>query len=181
MGLIWIVGAAAWGAAEASFFFFVPDILLTFAAIRFGFLPGLRLALTAAVSAALAGTALWLWAAHDAASARAAMLMVPAVGPDLLARAHRAVAAPGWPLALLWGAVTGVPYKLYAVEAGARVLPLYVFLPASLAARLARFTLTVALAGMARRLLPKRIALRLWAAGWTTLYLVYFGLRATAH
>ena len=180
MAIIRIIGAALWGAAEASFFFIVPDVLLTFATVRFGLKTGLRLAASAAVSAALAGTMLWLWSHHDPASARAAMLWVPAVGPDLLARAHREIGG-AWPLPLVIGALSGVPYKLYAVEAGARGIPLYLFLPMSVVARLLRFSLTVALTAAGGAIIKSRRAMTLaWALAWIAVYVVYFSLRAMA-
>jgi membrane protein YqaA with SNARE-associated domain len=145
----WIAAAALWGAAEASFFFLVPDILLTAAALRHGLKAGLLLSVCAAILAALSGVILWVWARHDPVQARAAMLHVPAVGPDLLARVHGEF-DKGWPLHLTLGAVSGVPYKLYAVEAGVRAVPLWLFVPVSFAARLMRFALTVTAAAAAR-------------------------------
>lgn len=179
----WIAAAALWGAAEASFFFLVPDILLTAAAVRHGLKAGLLLSVCAAVVAALSGAALWEWARHDPVLARAAMLRVPAVGPDLLARVHGEFDG-GWPLHLALGAISGVPYKLYAVEAGARGVPLWLFVPVSFAARLMRFVLTVtaaaaARAGLARLGRPYR-AMPVWAFAWTLVYAVYFTIRAGA-
>ena len=111
MGLIWIIAAAFWGVAEATLFFIVPDVLLTAAVIRFGFRRALLLAVVAAGSAALAGLAMWAWGQGDADAAHRVMLMVPAIGPDLLARAHDEMAS-GWVMHLFTGAVTGLPYKL---------------------------------------------------------------------
>jgi len=106
---------------------------------------------------------------------------VPAVGPDLLARVQREFDA-AWPLDLALGAIGGVPYKLYAVEAGARHVPLWLFLPVSFAARLARFVLTLLLAALGRALLLRlgkaQWMMVVWAVAWTLVYLVYFTLRA---
>ena len=178
--MIWIVAAIAWGAAEASFFFIVPDVLLTAAALRLGWRRDLILCLIAAGSAALTGAVLWLWAGHDPVAARSAMLHVPAVGPDLVARVHGEFES-GWPLHLLLGAMTGVPYKLYAVEAGSRHIPLLLFVPVSVIVRLFRFALTATLAAAAGSLLrrfnrPKLIK-PLWLAAWCLVYLVYFTQR----
>jgi membrane protein YqaA with SNARE-associated domain len=178
--MIWLLGAAAWGAAEASFFFLVPDILLTAAVVQRGLRSALLLSVTAAVFAALTGLAMYLWGAHDIAAAQAIMLEVPAVGPDLLARVRREFDG-AWPLHLLIGAVSGVPYKLYAVEAGSRHMPLWLFVPVSFAARLARFGLTVLLMALGRALLVRlgraEWAMAAWAIAWTLVYLIYFGLR----
>lgn len=181
MGLIWIIGAAFWGVAEAGFFFIVPDVLLTAAVIRFGFQRALLLAVVAAGFAALAGLAMWAWGHGDADAARRVMLMVPAIGPDLLARAHDEMAS-GWVMHLFTGAVTGLPYKLYAVEAGARGINPLLFVLVSFVARLPRFLLSMALAALGRealiRIKKPSWAYPLWALGWTALYAVYFTLRA---
>lgn len=178
--MMWLLGAVVWGVAEASFFFLVPDILLTAALVRRGLRTALLLSVAAAICAALTGIVLYFWGAHDIAAARAAMLKVPAVGPDLLARVHRDLGGI-WPLQLAAGAFSGVPYKLYAVEAGARQLPLWLFLPVSFAARLARFCVTVGLAALGRALLMRlgkpHWQMPAWAVAWTLVYLVYFTSR----
>jgi membrane protein YqaA with SNARE-associated domain len=179
--MIWLIGAAVWGMAEASFFFLVPDILLTAALLRRGLQTAVLLSVVAAICAALTGIGMYLWGAHDLAAAQAAMLKVPAVGPDLLARVHRELGG-AWPLHLVLGAVSGVPYKLYAVEAGARHVPLWLFVPVSFAARLARFVLTILLAMLGRVLLVRlgkvEWIMPVWAMAWMLVYLVYFTLRA---
>ena len=180
MGLIWIVAAALWGVAEATFFFIVPDVLLTAAVIKFGFRRTLPLALITAVFASLAGLAMWLWSHGDAAAARHAVLLVPAIGPDLLARAHDEMAG-NWVLNLFAGAMTGLPYKLYAVEAGARGIDPLLFVLISIPARLFRFLLTMGLAAIAQHGLSKlgksNWAYAVWGLGWFALYAIYFSLR----
>jgi len=180
MGVIWPIGAGLWGAGEATLFFIVPDVLLTAAVLRFGLRRALPFAVVAAGAAALAGLGMWLWGNHDAVAARDAMLMVPAIGPDLLARAHDEMAG-NWPLNLFLGAITGLPYKLYAVEAGALGVDPLLFVLVSFLARLPRFLLTMALAALAQKGLAKieKACWKfvLWAAGWFALYATYFVIR----
>jgi len=177
---MWLLGAVVWGVAEASFFFLVPDILLTAALVRRGLRMALLLSVVAAICAALTGIGMYFWGAQDIAAARAAMLKVLAVSPDLLARVHGEFDG-AWPLHLALGAISGVPYKLYAVEAGARQVPLWLFLPVSFAARLARFTATVGLTALGRALLLRlgkpHWMMPAWAVAWTLVYLVYFTQR----
>ena len=181
MGLIWIAAAALWGVAEATVFFIVPDVILTYAVVRFGFKAGVRLAVVAAASASLAGIGMWLWGRFDPATAQRVMLLVPAIGPDQLARTAHEMAG-FWPLNLILGAVTGVPYKLYAVAAGAQGTSLFWFVPASFVARLLRFLFSVCLTAVGVEILSriglKRSAYPVLTAGWVILYAVYFGLRA---
>lgn len=183
MGIAWIIAAGGWGVAEATFFFIVPDVLLTLATLRFGWRAGLKLSVVAAAYASLAGIAMWWWGQHDIEAARNAMLQIPAIGPDLLTRAQRETAAD-WPKHLVLGAVTGVPYKLYAIEAGARHINIAAFTAMSFVARLSRFLLTVAVA-TAGRLLALRINERVlmyigWAIAWVCVYALYFLIRAQA-
>jgi membrane protein YqaA with SNARE-associated domain len=180
----WTIGAVVWGIAEASFFFIVPDVLLTVLVLRWGWKKVLRVAVLVAMAAALTGVAMAIWGATDAAGAKAVLLQIPAVGPDLIARVAGEMGSPWWAVHVVAGAVSGVPYKLYAVEAGARHFALLPFVVVSLAARLARFCLSIAItAGAAHGL--DRIGRGAWKApllalGWFAIYAVYFGIRAAA-
>jgi membrane protein YqaA with SNARE-associated domain len=181
--MIWMLAAACWGVAEASFFFIVPDVLLTVAVIRFGLRRGLYLSVVAALFASLTGLGMWLWSNNDPAYARDVILWVPAIGSDLLAHAHRDM-ADSWPFHLFAGAMTGVPYKLYAVEAGARGIDPFLFVLVSFPARLARFVLTAGLAAIGREALSRlhwtRWNYAAWALVWIAVYAVYFSIRAAA-
>jgi membrane protein YqaA with SNARE-associated domain len=183
MGLIWPIAVVCWAIAEATFFFIVPDVLITTAVLRFGPRAGVRLAIIAAGAAAAGGLAMWFWGHADADAARKAVLMVPAVGPDLLARAHREI-AQNWFVHLVLGAVTGVPYKLYAVEAGAHGLTPLLFVPASIAARLTRFLvavgLTTLMSAVLTRLNKPEWRYRVLALAWCVVYSTYFYIRAKA-
>ena len=183
MGLIWIIAAAGWGVAEATVFFVVPDVLLTFAVMRFGMRAGLRLAIVAAAAASITGVFMWLWSSHDPEGARNVMLTVPAIGPDLLERARNEIAS-SWPWHLFTGAMTGVPYKLYAVEAGAAHINPLLFALVSFPARLTRFVLTVLAAELGREILIKMHRLQwrywLWGAAWVATYAIYFTTRFLA-
>jgi len=183
MGVIWIIAACVWGVAEATFFFVVPDVILTYATLRHGWRAGLTLAIFAATTAALAGIGMWMWGRFDPVAAEQPMLLVPAVGSDLLARASREMAG-FWPLNLLLGAITGVPYKLYAVAAGRLGVPVAAFAVASYGARLVRFAFSVGVTVLGLTIL-RRLGREHWAyhvltAGWVILYTVYFALRAAA-
>ena len=183
MALIWIAATAVWAVAEATLFFIVPDVLLTAAVIKFGLRRATFLALLAAGVASLAGLGMWFWGEHDPEAARRVVLMVPAIGPDLLKRAHGDVAHHWFPH-LVIGAMTGVPYKLYAVEAGAIAISPWLFVPASFAARFSRFFLTVLAMAACKELLSwlnrPRWAYAAWAVAWFFVYATYFTMRANS-
>lgn len=170
--------ACAWGLAEATVFFIVPDVGLSL------LVPvGLERALVAAgwaLGGALAGGLMMLrFGAHAPAAARALLVAVPAVSPTLIAVVRTQLDAHG-PAALMLGPLAGIPYKIYAVEWGARQGGWLTFLLVSIPARGARFFLLPAIiAGVLRTLRPltrSRIMVEMLmiAGGWVAFYIWYF-------
>lgn len=179
----WFAAAGLWGFAEATAFFIVPDVLLSAAAIVFGFAAALRFAAVAAAAAALGGLLMLRWGAGDADSARAFVLAVPLVGEDLLRRVGAEIEG-AWAVHLAAGAVSGAPYKIYAVEAGAAGIGPALFALVSLAARFARFALTIGLVALGAAAL-NRIGAARWApwalaACWAAIYGGYAFIRLNA-
>jgi membrane protein YqaA with SNARE-associated domain len=175
--MMWFVAAALWGISEATFFFIVPDVLITAAVLRFGLRRALLLAATAALFASIAGLFMWSWGHHDADAARDFLRTVPLIGSDLIERATGEMQG-GWPLHLVTGAMTGVPYKIYAVEAGAAGIDPLVFALMSFVARFARFAITAILMAAGRWILARlgwlRIQYGVWAVAWLLTYAVYW-------
>lgn len=176
---LWPAGAALWGFAEATLFFVVPDVLLSFAVLKRGWRRAIVAAGAATAGAVVGGGLMYLWGRQDAAGAQAALDLVPAIAPPMIAAVRQAM-LNAWPTELFAGAVSGVPYKIYAVEAGARGLDLVAFLGASIVARFARFAGTILLTELGRRLLVAadraRWRMPLLAAFWLCLYGVYFAM-----
>jgi membrane protein YqaA with SNARE-associated domain len=165
--------ALAWGFAEATLFFIVPDVWLTWLALRSGRTAG-RACLWALAGALAGGLVMYAWGAAAAESARATVAHVPAVGQSMVEDVGKEIRDVGaW--AVFIGPVTGTPYKLYAVQAGALGLSLPAFLLASAAARLGRFAAVTSLAVIANHILAgwplagrQALHIVLWAAfyGW---------------
>lgn len=170
--------AFLWGLAEATLFFIVPDVLLSLLALK-----NRRHAWIAsgyAVAGAMLGGALmYAWTARDAGQVYSLLVSIPAISPELIDRARAQLDEWGYP-SLFAGAFSGVPYKLYASEAGAAVLPLAGLLAVTIPARALRFVLVVAVVnGISRRWLSgwshaRRAALLL--AGWALFYGGYFSV-----
>jgi hypothetical protein len=173
-----LAAALVWGFAEATVFFIVPDVLLTLVAVL---APRRAVAaVLAALAGAMAGGALMhRHAAADPAAARALVDAVPAVTGAVVDRA-RALLAGGLFEGMVRGSVSGLPFKIFAVEAGAEGGGLAAFLAAALPARALRFALAVAATrGMVLTLfrsVPRRGLVAIWAGFWTALYAVYFSL-----
>jgi membrane protein YqaA with SNARE-associated domain len=184
MGVIPVIMAAVWGISEATVFFILPDVPISYAAVRWGWRAGVKLAVVAAVAAAVGGAIMWWYGAADADAARALMLDIPAVGPDLVTVAHDAMLRADWPIDLVIGAFTGTPYKLYAVEAGALGVSPWLFVALSIPARLARFVVVALLAAGGRALFTRwgieRHAVLALAIAWVLVYAAYWFIRAAA-
>lgn len=137
--------AAAWGFAEATAFFVVPDVWLTRLALRSGRRAAYACAATT-LGAVVGGVATCLWARRvPPAASRTALVRLPAVSGRMVDRCVEDLSRHGAP-ALLLGPPRGVPYKLYARAAGVQGLPLGALVAWSVPARLPRFVLAVLLA-----------------------------------
>jgi membrane protein YqaA with SNARE-associated domain len=168
--------AFVWGLAESTVFFIVPDVLLTRLALR-DFRSALITSLWAVAGALVGGTALWFAARHGSTQFLLnAFDWIPGISRELIVRTAQSLNAQGF-TALFTGALTGQPYKLYAVHAGAQDVPLAAFLAVSAVARFARFLLTAGLVWLAGRALSQQteaFRLRLHAYGWFAFYTTYF-------
>lgn len=180
----WIVGAFVWGFAEATFFFIVPDLLLTASVVAFGFAYAFRFAVFAAIGAVIGGLAMYWWGAHDIAAALGLLRSVPLIADDLLGRVAAEMNAAYWPVNLSLGALTGAPFKIYAVEAGNLGIHPAVFAAVGFGARLLRFGFAIALTALgislARRLGLGRLVPVGLAAVWITIYGIYGFVRLSA-
>ncbi|MCA1299950.1 hypothetical protein [Stappia indica] len=170
------LAAALWGFAEAIVFFTVPDVLLSFLAQT-----SLRRALIASlwtvVGACTGGALLYVLALSHPDAADALLLAVPGVFPELIARAGTLLDGGLLP-GLVTGSLTGVPYKIFAVEAARSETPLALFLLASLPARLLRFTLSCLASWLIFAKLLAGVSLwtrrLLLAAFWLVFYAAYY-------
>ena len=171
--------ACAWGFAEGALFFIVPDVLLSLAALCGG-RRALPHVVAAVIGALLAGAAMFSWSAADYPAASATVRNVPFVREEMFARVDAGLEQDG-ALALFRGSVTGVPYKIYAVEAPGR-LPAALFLAWTMPARAARFLLVWALFAVLgawlRRRYPGnwRLLAGVHAVLWVPFYLYYWSV-----
>lgn len=170
--------AALWGFAEATLFLIVPDVLLSWLALR-----DRRAALHAcglALGGALAGGLLmYAWGAADPAAAARVVEQVPAISADMLARVRGELAQQGaW--ATLFGPLSGTPYKTYAIQAHGAGVGLWAFLLVSVPARGLRFVLVALLAEFVARNALRRHGLRVRRAAlavvWIAFYAIYFSV-----
>jgi hypothetical protein len=174
--------AATWGFAEGTLFFVVPDVLFTSTTLRS---PSRGLAQLAAAigGAVVAGAVMYAWAAGSPQQARAAVAAVPFVGERMIGPAEARWDAGGT-RSLFTSPLNGVPYKVYAVLAPAR-LSLAEFLAASVPMRAERMALSMIVFLPAAWLLGRRPdaerrrrAIWFHALFWTLVYAVYWTTHA---
>ena len=170
--------AFAWGLAEATFFFIVPDVLLTLIACRK--LKTALFATIAALAGALAGGAfMFAFSFRDPDYARNFLDHIPAISSELITRVAAQINESG-ALAVLLGPIKGIPYKIYAVNWGAQQRSLMSFMLMSIPARYVRFFVaTIAARAIARIIEPvthhrATIELLIVAVVWIAFYSVYF-------
>lgn len=178
LGLGGLIAAFTWGFAEGTLFFIVPDILLTLTAL-FSIKKALLQTSLAVCGALLAGLLLFTWANRDYAQAYETVMSVPFVDETMADVVREDLKTHG-AVGLLRGPFSGIPYKLYAVEAASRV-DLAPFLLATIPARFERLLSGILLFSAIGYWQRKRIitnpklALIGHAIYWIVLYAIYWG------
>ena len=181
---LWLLGprglalAFLWGLAEGTFFFIIPDVFLSLVAI-FDLRSSWKHIVCALLGAALGGAILFHWAERSPAAAHAAVARVPFVRETMFTQVQYGFRKNGL-RAMAIGSVSGLPYKLYAVEAP-KYCSATTFLLASPPARAVRFLLVWfgfgAVAAWLRKSRGMRTAtlLKIYAAIWFASYALYWG------
>ena len=171
-GRLAYAGAAVWGFAEATIFFIVPDVLLSWLALR-----SPRRATWACgwalLGALVGGCVMYAWGARDLDSATAMLLRVPAVDEPMLDTVRSQFDERGAATVLL-GPLGGRPYKIYAAYAPAAGVSLPMLLAVSVPARLSRFLLVTWVTAAMAHIVLRRMKLRhkqwLLLACWVAFY-----------
>ena len=168
--------ALLWGFAEATLFFLVPDVLLSYVAVR-SFRESMPACGWALLGAVLGGAGMYFWGRVDLVGATYVLDSIPGISPVMVEGVEASLAQDGlWTLFL--GPLKGVPYKIYAVEAGALHLSAAGFFLASLPARLVRFVLVMFLvSGLSQsvfRWMTLKYKYAVLTAIWALFYTGYF-------
>lgn len=171
-----------WGLAEATFFFLVPDIWLS----RIAVLGSLREAFInsffAMLGALVGGCILYALAEMAFPVVEGFLLSIPAISAAMVSQASADMAGNSFVQVLSMGAISGVPYKIYATLAGHFSVPLIVFLLATVFARLWRFMLVVLLyhviAARLRRFAAVVTIHAVYVFSWLIFYAGYFAVFA---
>ena len=173
-----LFAAFVWGLAEATFFFIVPDVLITLLACR-AFRPALKATVAALCGALLGGSLIFACSTYRPDVTHRYLLRVPAISAELVAQVQTQLEERGL-IGLLLGPLKGIPYNIYAVLWGAEGGDWLRFLLISIPARYTRFLLSAlaarGLAWFLQRWTARRVEFELTvlAALWLEFYCFYF-------
>ncbi|CTQ52252.1 hypothetical protein LP7551_00769 [Roseibium album] len=170
--------AAIWGFAEATLFFIVPDVLISSLALS-----SLRKALWACAIAALAasvgGLLVWFFAFNYPLATREILIHIPGISEGSF-RSVEHLLTNGLYEGMVQGAFSGVPYKIFAAEAGASRQNPALFTLLSVAARLPRFVLVAFITWSLSHLVGGRLSIKnklgLCLVLWAVFYIFYFAV-----
>ena len=173
------IAAFIWGVAEATLFFFVPDVILSYIGLKRGVKAAARASVIAAVGAAVGGVIMYWWSAENFEQAYEAVRAVPAISDGMIERALASM-SENWPLATFLGPLSSTPFKVYAIVAPAVNAPLPLFALWAIVARLPRFLIVSIGVSLIGRVLGRWLSDRqlLWVliGAWLLFYAVFFTL-----
>jgi len=163
-----LLASALWGFAEATRFYVVPDVLVGWIALH-GVRRGVAASLWATAGAMLGGLAVHA----DSRAQRARLVEIPGISEAMVEDASTKLARDGW-WALLRGPLDGIPYKVYAAEAGARGLPSGELVAWTIPARLWRLLAVALGAGLTG--VAFRGSIRRREGAWLAAYLGFWAV-----
>jgi membrane protein DedA with SNARE-associated domain len=170
--------AFLWGVAEAMLFFIVPDVYLGVVAL-INWRRGLLATAAAVAGAILGGAIMYALAAAHGTAIDQLLDRVPLISPQIVNSVSEQMQSTGL-RAMVGGPQRGIPYKIYAAQAGQQHLPFMLFLLVTIPARLARilpFALPCAAFGVLFKSLVQRrtrLVLFAYALFWVGIYVSYY-------
>lgn len=167
--------AGVWGFAEATLFFILPDVLLSYYALdKKSQL--IRLCSITLIGALLGGALMYCWGQYQYAAAYEWVESVPAINEELMGAVKDKMQQSGV-LAIMLGPLQGLPYKTYAIQAHATGISMEAFLLISIPARLLRFlAITYVARWVVRGLLnnlQRKSLVTVWGGVWILVYGLY--------
>jgi hypothetical protein len=172
-----IAAAFFWGFAEATLFFIVADVLLSLLVVWRGWQVALPAALAAALGAVPGGALMLAWSAQNPAGLLAVLERLPSIDAAMIATAGEALAG-NWFSAILAGAFSGVPFKVFAAQAWPAGIGTLAFLLATVPLRLVRYLAVVTVVGGIDFVLCKWLGrparITILCGAWTVFYAIFW-------
>ncbi len=167
--------ALFWGFAEGTLFFIVPDVWLSIVG-RDNLQRGIHACFYSLAGALVGGLLMYLWGTMDLETVRLLLAKIPAINLDMMVRVNYELNSQG-PTAILFGPLSGTPYKLYAIFSAKNGIELFDFILISIPARLVRFLLVTVISHFLLKGIQRFInidQLKVLLLGWIAFYLFYF-------
>ena len=169
--------AFVWGFAKATVFFVVADVFLSLLVVWRGWRVALMAAVAAALGAVPGGALMLFWSAHDPVGLLAVVERLPSIDAAMIENAGKALAG-NWFAAILAGAFSGVPYKVFAAQAWPAGIGTLAFLAATVPLRLVRYlTVTACVAGIDFVLgnwLGRSVRITILCGAWALFYAIFW-------
>lgn len=163
----------AWGFAEGTVFFLVPDIWLSYIVLQNPKQAYINIAY-AVCGTILGGLLMYYVGTAYFDEALAAMHFIPAISPELTTQTGQTMQSQSFLAALMSGMFAGVPYKVYALFAGQAGISIILFIAATTIARVARFITVTGGAHLISIPIKRAFGVRGAIIAHVTLWLIFY-------
>ena len=173
-----LVIAFLWGLAEGLVFFVVPDVYVGFVAI-FSASAGLSALVFSVIGSLVSAVVVFLVTPLLGKNLNHLLLHIPGISEKMIQGVVHALQTNGF-LSLINAPLSGVPYKIYSVNAALQHFPLFQYLLWSIPSRLERILPVTIVALILGRLFKKNILAftTIWIVGyallWVIIYIFYY-------
>jgi membrane protein YqaA with SNARE-associated domain len=166
-----------WGFAEATLFFIIPDLVLSWASLA-GVRAGIKILGAILAGAVIGGICMYTWALWRPDSARSAVAAMPFVRTKMFEKVQEDYRAHGVS-GIFYTLGTGIPYKVYAVLAPPVAAPVtfgLITIPARLERLALSWLIPTMLGFFLRRWIRnhRRLTAALWLGFWVVTYAIYW-------
>lgn len=170
--------AIIWGFSEATFFFIVPDVYLSYAAMG-GYKKALLLCIYTAIAATSGGIVVYFLSMFFPEKMFLFLDYIPAISQNTIHTAGNFI-QDGVLSGMTHGAITGVPYKIFAVYAGETRISLPLFIACSFIARSLRFFIVICISALIYNMGMKNLDIKdkkfINTLFWCCFYIGYFSM-----
>jgi len=171
--------AFLWGFTEASFFFLIPDIILTYIWVFYGFKKSLKASFFALLGALLGGAVMYLLSIFYPIFIHNILLHIPLINEKMILTSQAGLVKNSF-YDMILAPWKWIPYKIYAYEVWKLNLSFWQFIIFSIPARFIRFFLSLSLASLIWYLFKNNIQkykkhwILLFIFVWFCIYWLYY-------
>jgi membrane protein YqaA with SNARE-associated domain len=170
--------AILWGFSEATFFFIVPDIYLSYSAMN-GYKKTLVLCIYTVVAAISGGTIMYFLGMFFPEKTFLFLDYIPAISQNTIHTAGNFL-QDGVLSGMMHGAITGIPYKIFAAYAGEMRVSLPLFIACSFITRSLRFAIVISISALVYNMAMKNLNIKtkqfINTLFWCCFYIWYFSI-----